>query len=146
MPCDWAAETFQALTAQITDKIPPGPMRDAAQRRIARLDPAQTFPDEATIEQTWRAWEAASPTQAEFETERAAQWQITGCEPEGAPHVARALIPRFMNEDASFSSTRAQLAAVFLHPTCLGARGLPEDMIAALTKLRDAAPVPAPAQ
>ena len=140
-PCDWTAETFQVLTAYIADKVPPGRMRDEAQERIARLNPAQKSADEVTMEQTWREWEAASPRQAEFEAERAAQWQIIACDLKAPLHVAYALIPRFMNaRDSSFFSTRGQLAAAFLAPTCLGTQGLSKHMTAELIKLRDAPP------
>jgi len=138
--CDWTAETFNQLKALVGPVIPdPAHAKNWLDRIEATLDPGKTPEDEARQTQQWAALSASQPTADAYEAVVAGHWRQAGCEADGAPYVAAALLKRLVDgRESPFAADSAQpsrIAAAFLAETCQGARGLADAGLAALRGL-----------
>jgi uncharacterized protein YjbI with pentapeptide repeats len=132
--CDWSAGSFAALKGLIEREVPEGSRRDAALKRIAILDPAQSLNG---WEEVWADLARSSPSLDVYEASLVARLRETGCDASGAPYVIRELLlirrSRFVPRPQP-----PELAAAFLDEAqCPGARGLSEDEKLHLRDIRD---------
>jgi uncharacterized protein YjbI with pentapeptide repeats len=133
-PCEWSVSAFAALKRLIEQRVPEGGRREAALRRIDKLDPTKT-PDRQreVLEKAWADLERLSPATDVYEKRLLLSLQKTGCDPGGAPYVIQGLI----SSRLMFVSDTS-LATHFLDEAhCAGARGLSETDKSRLRKMRD---------
>jgi uncharacterized protein YjbI with pentapeptide repeats len=136
--CDWTPASFAALKALI-EGIPAGPLRDAALKRIAVLEPPPG-PGDAD---DWAPLADQKLTYPQYLAALAATLQENFCKasPEAIAGLMQQLDGRFRDDPQQ----EAKLAGAFLNEAkCPGAHRLSEDSKAELRQIGDRAKPPPP--
>jgi uncharacterized protein YjbI with pentapeptide repeats len=143
--CEWTGQAFDDLKRLIENQGPQDDNRSKALNRIAKLDPNSDLNEEDDMAKDWAAHERNSPTGNSYKRILAEQLLKVGCVAESAPHVVRGILARTRGTILLADPEAAKVAAAFLDMEhCPGARGLLQNEIAELKRIRDNYPLPAP--
>jgi hypothetical protein len=153
--CDWSSESFAALKRMVETRVPAGPYRDAALKRIEILDPAKPLDGEQEMAAAWKEFSARPrPTQGEFDRVLLGLYRTIGCDPNNTVYPLRRIISNVLGTFDGGNEALMQLLETFdRDPKCQNARALTArdreilfTMYDAAKKMRDPEEAPAPKQ